>query len=104
MAMGSDGRGWNPLAECEEVVPCGCRVITDHVAINCTTVPGAGSDHSWIVTISGQASTAAKTKYAPPLLSKLSGPGVVNASTYGGEEAMVVQILVPQKVIQGIIQ
>ena len=41
---------------------------TDHVELACETVPGAGRDHQWFVTISGQLSEAATTSYAPPTL------------------------------------
>jgi hypothetical protein len=35
--------GWNPMAGCAVTTPCSCSVSTDHTAINCTTVPGAGA-------------------------------------------------------------
>lgn len=38
-----------------------------------------------MVTIDGQASTAATTAYGKPVITGLSGVGAVNASTYGGE-------------------
>lgn len=38
----NDG-GWDPLAGCEAVSPCSCAVSTDHTAINCSTVAGAGA-------------------------------------------------------------
>ena len=38
----NDG-GWDPLAGCVVVSPCICAVSTDHTAINCSTVAGAGA-------------------------------------------------------------
>jgi hypothetical protein len=39
--------GWNPMKDCDVVTPCTCSVSTDHTAINCSTVPGAGAgEHS----------------------------------------------------------
>lgn len=35
--------GWNPMVDCDVVTPCTCSVSTDHTAINCSTVPGAGA-------------------------------------------------------------
>jgi hypothetical protein len=35
--------GWNPMKDCDVVTPCTCSVSTDHTAINCSTVPGAGA-------------------------------------------------------------
>ena len=51
VAAGADGfptasyspGGWSPLDGCALVKPCSCAVSTDHTAINCTTVEGAGA-------------------------------------------------------------
>jgi hypothetical protein len=93
-------QGWSPMASCQLVDPCPCHVVTDHVAINCSTVPGAGAGHAWVVSVAEQESTAATTAYGLPVVQSLSGPGSVNASTYGnqavtitGESSRACQIL-----------
>lgn len=48
-------------------------------------VVGAGTDHTWIVTIADQESSASTTSYGAPVITDISGPGSMNASTFGGE-------------------
>jgi hypothetical protein len=82
-----EAEGFSPMAGCALVDPCPCHVVTDHVAINCSTVPGAGAGHAWVVSVAEQESTAATTAYGVPVVHYLSGPGSgSNASTYGAQE------------------
>ena len=56
-----DQGSWDPYEGCERVNPCPCEVVVDHTKINCSTVAGAGSGFTWVVTIDGQISTASTT-------------------------------------------
>jgi hypothetical protein len=53
----------------------------------CTSLPGVGHNHSWVITTGGQASEASprRTSYAVPLGSHLQTP-VLPYSTLGGEQ------------------
>lgn len=66
----------------------GCSISTAHTKIVCFTAPGAGVDHTWLVTVDGQVSTNPLTSYAPPVISALS-PGW-NLQPAGGQ---VIRIL-----------
>jgi hypothetical protein len=68
-----------------EYVAENCTIATDHTAIMCHNVPGAGKDHHWIVTIDGQVSERSTTNYGKPEIHSFSGAGSFHASTDGGE-------------------
>lgn len=51
----------------------GCVVSANHSRISCTTVPGTGRKHYWIVTVLGQSSAVSSnfTSYAPPVITSV---------------------------------
>jgi len=66
---------------------CGCSIVTDHTQINCTTIPGSGFGHTWLVTVDGQLSTVPTTEYGEPVVDSVVGP--VAAKTSGGEAVSI---------------
>jgi hypothetical protein len=62
-----------------------CGFAIAHTQLLCNTTVGAGSGLKWLVTIDGQISTVPSTDYAPPIITSVSGPGSINASTDGGD-------------------
>lgn len=71
---------WLAAADC---------TILSHFLINCKTIPGGGADLRWVVTVSGQNSSAPTTNYAPPVVQGISnyssGALVTHANTDGGD-------------------
>lgn len=66
----------------------GCQVVSNHVAIRCTTGAGVGRALQWSITVGGLASVDAfksSMAYHPPVVSKVTGPGADSANTAGGE-------------------
>jgi hypothetical protein len=49
-----------------------CVVVDAHRQVNCTTMPGAGSNLVWRLTVDGLTSQSPVTSYAAPTLSQLS--------------------------------
>ena len=45
-----------------------CVVVVPHVAVNCTTSPGAGYGLNWIMSVGGQTSQSPVTAYMPPTI------------------------------------
>jgi hypothetical protein len=43
-----------------------CSVVSPHLVVNCTTVPGAGSGLNWILAVGNQTSQSPVTSYMPP--------------------------------------
>ena len=68
---------------------CYCEIVTPHTQINCSTIPGSGFGHTWLVTVNGQLSTVPTTKYASPVISAIGGPGAADASTAGGQAVTI---------------
>jgi hypothetical protein len=74
-----------------------CRVVTAGTWIRCLTAPGYGMGHMLTVTIgdapSGNNRTSAKfaanIRYASPIVAVYSGPGAVDATTYGNQLLVV---------------
>jgi hypothetical protein len=62
-----------------------CGFAIAHTQLLCNTTVGAGAGLKWLVTIDGQISTVPSTDYAPPIITSVSGPGSINASTDGGD-------------------
>lgn len=62
-----------------------CEIVVEHTTIVCTTVPGAGENLHWVVTVDGQNSESPSTSYAIPLLQSITGAGSYDASVYGGQ-------------------
>jgi len=64
-----------------------CSVLVAHSTVRCLTAPGTGTNHSWVVTVDGQASAlfAAGTGYAAPIVVFYRGDGVEDADTRGGQ-------------------
>ena len=62
-----------------------CSVTTEHVLLECQTVPGAGRELQWVVTIDRQRSIFPTTYYAPPEITSFSGDYVDDAQTWGGQ-------------------
>jgi hypothetical protein len=62
-----------------------------HSRVVCTTSPGVSANFTWTVSVCGQQSapSTAVTSYAPPVLSRVSGPGAVDGSTDGGQPITV---------------
>jgi hypothetical protein len=72
-----------------QFIATGCLVTTAHVALECSSAPGAGAGLHWRIVIGGQESVAATTAYAPPVISGLSGLGALDASTSGGQSVVI---------------
>jgi sugar lactone lactonase YvrE len=68
-----------------DFIAANCGFSIAHTQLLCNTTVGAGSGLKWLVTIDGQISTVPSTDYAPPVITSVSGPGSVNASTDGGD-------------------
>ena len=74
-----------------------CRVVTAGTWIRCLTAPGYGMGHMLTVSIgdapSGNNRTSAKfaanIRYASPIVAVYSGPGAVDATTYGNQLLVV---------------
>jgi hypothetical protein len=67
-----------------------CRVTIDNTQITCDTVAGAGAGLAWAVRVDGQQSTTARTSYAVPVITQITGAGAnIDASTDGGEEVVL---------------
>ena len=66
-----------------------CSVSIEHVLLTCQTVPGAGRELQWVVTIDRQKSVFPTTFYAPPEISSFSGAGADKALTWGQQEIFI---------------
>ena len=57
-----------------EYVAQNCVTVTPHFGIRCTTIPGIGTGHVWLVTVRGQVSarSASTTSYSAPSIVALS--------------------------------
>ena len=66
-----------------------CTMSTPHRVLSCYTATGAGSRLSWSVIVDSQLSVSPMTSYGPPVISSLSGDGVVNASVNGDELVII---------------
>lgn len=70
-----------------------CRITADHTEVTCRTAAGAGSGHSWILTISGQESDASSqtTSYASPSITSLAvnSGSLVTLPTAGGRDVVI---------------
>ena len=62
-----------------------CSVSVPHAEITCDTIPGAGAALLWNLKIDGQISRVSTTDYAAPVVTRLEGPGAVQANTDGGQ-------------------
>jgi hypothetical protein len=62
-----------------------------HTQMSCITAPGVGASFAWTVNVCGQTSvlTANITSYAPPVITSISGPGSLDATTEGGQAVTV---------------
>lgn len=70
-----------------------CSMIREHEEIQCVLNEGAGMEHTWLVTVDGQKSTAQTTAYRRPSISRIQTPQGLNAtemSTDGGELVRIV--------------
>lgn len=76
-------------ASAGEFTAVNCTVITAHTRVRCLVAPGAGAGHSWSLVIASQRSVMPTTKYRPPAITDLTGPGTVDASTEGGQDVLV---------------
>ena len=62
-----------------------CEVVAAHTEVSCTTAPGIGYNHSWVVTIGAQSSTPSwlPSQYTPPQLDVVKVYGGGNLTTTG---------------------
>ena len=65
-----------------------CRVVQDHILINCSTASGVGTALSWQVYVDGLNSTTPLTSYLPPTVTAVSLSSAT-ASTLGGTVVIV---------------
>lgn len=49
-----------------------CAVVIAHLAVNCTTSPGAGTGLNWIIAVGNQTSQSPVTAYAPPVITSFT--------------------------------
>ena len=68
---------------------CGCRVVTDHTHINCTTVEWTGASHFFNVQINGQWSTSPLVSCGKPEVQNFTGNATTNANSRGGEVVII---------------
>ena len=64
-----------------------CRVIVEDTFLECTTPPGTGYNHHYLLTRGDQTTVAVSsftTSYAPPTLNSVSGQSLSSADTQGG--------------------
>lgn len=70
------------------------QLVVANTDLICQTVPGVGGDLGWKVTVGGQTSASSHAdgveedntmSYSRPVVTQLQGPGVLRASTAGGE-------------------
>ena len=66
-------------------VAANCSVVVDDAVVQCTSVAGVGSAAAVSTTSHGLSFAAPTVAYAPPCLTRVSGPGAANASSSGGE-------------------
>ncbi|GMH68350.1 hypothetical protein TL16_g04907 [Triparma laevis f. inornata] len=67
----------------------GCVIAIEHTTLHCQTVEGAGDEMTWSVTVDSQESEAPTSGYVAPVITSLEGPGVDDASNYGGESITI---------------
>jgi hypothetical protein len=53
---------------------------------------GAGTPLFWSIEVDNQYSICAFTRYAPPTIYALHGPGVLGASVYGGQQVTIIGV------------
>ena len=66
-----------------------CVVVVKHTQIRCKSVPGVGHGHHYKVIFSDSSSSTwsvNSTNYSEPVLLKVSGPGMSQAASTGGQE------------------
>ena len=65
-----------------------CMVVVKHTQIRCKSVPGVGHSHHYKVIFSDLSSkwSADSTNYSQPVVFKVSGPGMSQATSTGGQE------------------
>ena len=68
---------------------CGCRVVTDHTHINCSTVEWTGASHFFNVQINGQWSTSPLVSCGKPEVHNFTGNATTNADSRGGEVVVI---------------
>jgi hypothetical protein len=73
-------------------IAAACRVVVPDVTIICNTVPGVGFDLKWQVQVGEQLSQVLEddvSDYHPPVVASYSGPGAVDAQTWGDESVVI---------------
>ena len=65
-----------------------CVVVVKHTQIRCKSVPGVGHSHHYKVIFPGLSSkwSVNSTNYSEPVVLKVSGPGMSQATSTGGQE------------------
>jgi hypothetical protein len=68
-----------------------CVLSQAHSEIQCTSTPGSGKDHEWLVVASRllSAPSTVLTKYKVPVMLSLAGPGAKEAKTKGGQQVYI---------------
>ena len=73
-----------------------CVFLAPHTQLECVTAPGVGTEHAWVVSVGGVASTpgtssagVTRTSYHPPTLTSVSGAGAHFADTSGGQRVVI---------------
>jgi hypothetical protein len=68
-----------------------CTVVIRDITMECTSVPGFGSNHSWRIGLESRYSNWSmdKTSYEVPVILSVHGPGSYQASTAGGQEVYI---------------
>ena len=67
-----------------------CTIVEDHVTLSCATVPGAGTNLEWRLSVDGQASTTALTQYNVPTVTAVSLASSASLAHPDGGEAVVI--------------
>lgn len=68
----------------------GCRVVQDHVRIECELAPGVGSQLRWSVSVGNLSSETPTTSYHAPVIFNVTGPGAVDGNTEGNDTVYIV--------------
>jgi hypothetical protein len=80
---------WVRYGQDDRYTAAACRVVKDHVKMECRTSPGIGRNLRWSVSIGNLSSITPTTDYEAPLILNITGPGSQSCSTQGGQIVVI---------------